>query len=332
MHTPKILMVANFYDQIGGISGLVQNLSAGLSRDGYLVHVHSVGGAYFQRIKKYIQLISLAKDYDLIHCHASARLGFLPAYIGAIIGSRYKKRLILTYHSAPSTAPFIENNFLVKHSIHNFSVVTTPSEETASIFRKYGAHVVAIPNILDLENWPYRERSCFSPNMVWTRNIYYPELAIKAFQIVKKDFPEATLTMCGKHATESYLYKYRNLPGLQLLGSVPRNNLPAVLDKADIYINTMGNESFGYAVYEAMAMGLAIVSVPSSAVYQWGGDEAIFFAENNIPESFAETLIKVIRDQEETKARVQSSKLILNTFSWENLSSTWEQLYRLISQ
>jgi len=327
MHTPKILMVANFYDQIGGISGLVQNLSAGLSRDGYPVHVHSVGGAYFQRIKKYIQLMSLAKDYDLIHCHASARLGFLPAYIGAIIGSRYKKRLILTYHSAPSTAPFIENNFLVKHSIHNFSVVTTPSEETASIFRKYGAHVVAIPNILDLENWPYRERSCFSPNMVWTRNIYYPELAIKAFQIVKKDFPEATLTMCGKHATESYLYKYRNLPGLQLLGSVPRNNLPAVLDKADIYINTMGNESFGYAVYEAMAMGLAIVSVPSSALYQWKGNEAILFSETGNSHSIANAVLNVIQAQEETRNRIRLSRQIVKGFEWENLSNIWEHLY-----
>jgi glycosyltransferase involved in cell wall biosynthesis len=329
MDLPRILMVANYYPQVGGISGLVKNLSMGLTKNGYSVEIFTVGGPYFYRILKYAYLLSVAKDFDIIHCHASARLGFLPAFIGAFVGKRYCKPLVLTYHSSPTTNSFINNSSFVKSVIRKFAYITTPNDDTTKLFIQYGVKVMAIPNILDLENWKYRKRSSYQPNLVWTRNIYDPELAIEAYLLLKSEFPDCTLTMCGKSANKIHLEKYQGLSGLRLLGFIPRDNLPEILDKADIYINTMSQESFGYAVYEAMAMGLAIVSVPSSALIRWSGDQAITFSEAATPQSLADSLKKVIVDQVETKRKVQAGRQIVRELTWDKLSIYWEQIYKL---
>jgi glycosyltransferase involved in cell wall biosynthesis len=145
--------------------------------------------------------------------------------------------------------------------------------------------------------------------------------------LLKQEFPDCTLTMCGKAANKFHLEKYQNTPGLHLLGFIPRNELPKIVDKADIYINTMSHESFGYAVYEAMSMGLAIVSVPSSALNQWSGEKAITFSEAPTPQALFSVLKKVIVDQNETKLKVSLGKQIVRELTWDKLSIYWEQIY-----
>jgi glycosyltransferase involved in cell wall biosynthesis len=328
MGLPRILMIANYYPQVGGISSLVQNLSKGLIKNGYSVKIYPVGGPYVYRLFRYLNLFSVIKNFDIVHCHASKRLGFLPAFIGASVGEKLHKPLVLTYHSSPTTLSFVKNSSLVKSVIHKFAIITTPSEETASLFIQYGVKTVAIPNILDLDNWRYRERSKYKPYVVWTRNVYHPELAVEAFLLLKKEFPECSLTMCGKAANKRHLEKYQNFSGLHLLGFIPRNDLPKIMDKADVYINTMSHESFGYAVYEAMAMGLAIVSVPSSALSQWSGEKAITFSDAATPQALADALKKVIVDQDETKRKVQLGRQFVGDLTWDKLSFYWDQIYK----
>jgi glycosyltransferase involved in cell wall biosynthesis len=89
----------------------------------------------------------------------------------------------------------------------------------------------------------------------------------------------------------------------------------------------MDNESFGYAVYEAMAMGLAIVSVPSSALNQWQGNNAIAFSDDATSASLANTIINVIQNQADAKERVAAGRLVVQDFSWKNLSGIWKPLY-----
>lgn len=327
---PRILMVVNNYSvQRGGISALVMNLSKGLVSEGYKVSIHSVGGFKAGRLVKYASLFINGRDYDIIHCHGSANLGFLPCLGGVMTSLLYQKPLVVTYHSSPTSSPFIRNNLLVRIVIKRCTVITTPSEETARTFRYCGVRSIAIPNILDVENWPFRDRLRIKPAIIWTRNknAYRPELAIESFLILKEKSPNATLTMCGSDATETIQKKYKNTPGIRLLGHVPRDELPNIMDEADIWLNTMRHESFGYSAYEAMAMGLAIVSVESSALMSRAGPKAITFSESDSAESLADAIEGVLVDQEQTIQRIQHAIKISEKLRWESIYPVWRKVY-----
>lgn len=324
----SILMVANYYPQRGGISGLVENLSEGLVHEGFRVSIHSVGGFLPGRLFRYAELLLIAKDFDLIHCHGCASLGFLPVLAGTVSALLYQKPAVMTYHDWPTTEPFIRNSPLVRMVAAKLSVITTPFEETSESFRSYGEKVVAVPNILDVDKWEFKQRTRFRPNVVWTRNTYCPELAIEAFLILRETYPESTLTMCGKAATEAKLKQYKDVPGLRLLGFVPREELPKILMEADIYLNTFSHDSFGYAVYEAMAMGLAVVSVPSRALASIAGFDAITFSEQAVPESLADALKRVLSDQDQAGRKTESGRDVVEKLTWEAIFPVWKGIYQ----
>jgi glycosyltransferase involved in cell wall biosynthesis len=211
--------------------------------------------------------------------------------------------------------------------VKHFSVVTTPFEGTAFLFKVHGVPTVAIGNILELKGWPYRERIEFGPRLVWTRNLYRPELAIEAFRLLSGQYPEATLTMCGKGARADRLREYKDLPGLALVGFVPRSLLGEILDQNDIYINTMANDSFGYSVFEAMAMGLAVVSVPSQALENLAGPEVIAFSDDDSPGSLARATADLLADQEEMRRRVARGRRVVKQFTWSKLYPAWQSVY-----
>lgn len=320
-------MVANYYKDAGGISGLAENLARGLEKEGYRVRIHSVGGFWPLRLVKYLLLFLVAGSFDIIHAHCSSRLGFLPA-VGALLAGKLRgRKLVMTYHDSPSTQPFIEGSWITRASVKHYSVVTTPAHDTARCFKVHGVPTKAIYNILELEGWPYRERIEFRPKLVWTRNRYRPELAIEAFRLLSVQYPEATLTMCGKVAKADRLREYRNLPGLALLGFVPRNRLGEILAQNDYYINTMDQDSFAYSVFEAMAMGLVVVSVHSNTLDSLAGSEVIAFSADDSPRALAQTLAGLIGDQEEARRRAARGREIVSQFTWSRLFPQWQAVY-----
>jgi glycosyltransferase involved in cell wall biosynthesis len=324
----SILMVANYYPHRGGISGLVENLSEGLVHEGFRVSIHSVGGFLPGRLSRYAELFFIAKEFDLIHCHGCANLGFLPVLAGTVSALLYQKPAVMTYHDCLITEPFIRNSPMVRMVVPRLSVITTPFEETSEAFRSYGEKVVAVPNILDADKWEFKQRARFRPNIVWTRNTYCPELAIEAFLILREAYPESTLTMCGKAATGAKLKQYKDVPGLRLLGFVSREELPKILMEADIYLNTFSHDSFGYAVFEAMAMGLAVVSVPSPALASLAGSNSITFSEQAIPESLANALKRVLSDQDLARRKTESGRDVVEKLTWEAIFPVWKGIYQ----
>lgn len=329
---PSILMVANYYPDKGAISALVKNLAHGLASEGYNVRIHSVGGFWPVRLYRYLVLLVIARNFTIIHCHCSKRLGFLPAIGTLIAGKIQRNKLVLTYHSSPTTKSFIEDSWMTRLAIDHYSIVTTPFQGTANLFKIHGVKTRAIPNIFRPENWLYQERDRFEPKLVWTRNTYYPELAVNTLEKLQTNIPEATLTMCGRAATSNRMCKYRDTPGLQLLGFVPRSQLADVLDQCDVYINTMSTDSFGYSVYEAISKGLAVVSVSSESMESLIGPEVITFSKDNTPLSLAESVQTILVDQDVTKRKVALGRKVIDQFTWVNIYPQWQTVYKSVLQ
>jgi glycosyltransferase involved in cell wall biosynthesis len=76
---------------------------------------------------------------------------------------------------------------------------------------------------------------------------------VAAFRELRKDFPEATLTLVGSGPSS-------DLPeGVRSLGRVPHDRMAAIYDEADLVVMPTHMEAFGIALVEALQKGLPCV-------------------------------------------------------------------------
>jgi glycosyltransferase involved in cell wall biosynthesis len=138
-----------------------------------------------------------------------------------------------------------------------------------------GETIRVIPNIVDLDAIPFRDRS---PNALsaW---IYVGGLAAhKGVETLLRSFAryraahvrDATLTLVGAGPLESWVRRFigdGDLAGsVRLIGAVERSSLGAVLDAADVMVHLSRYETFGLATLEAIGAGLPVVALANGGV------------------------------------------------------------------
>lgn len=93
---------------------------------------------------------------------------------------------------------------------------------------------------------------------------------VDAFEILQRDFPEATLRICCDEQRDfnasdpalrdEYLAKIKRNPGIRL-GRVSRSDMLAeVLPQTSVYLLPTYAEAFGFAILEAMSYGIPVVA------------------------------------------------------------------------
>lgn len=94
----RILLVSNYRESTGGISGQVKLLYEHLKREGEEVKVFSMKGNPLMRLWLLLKLFVVASRYNVLHIHACSYWGFLPAVYGIMVGKLLQKRIVMTYH------------------------------------------------------------------------------------------------------------------------------------------------------------------------------------------------------------------------------------------
>ena len=142
-----------------------------------------------------------------------------------------------------------------------------PSGYLLEAFRNKGFNTIYISNPLDdAADFPYQQRNEIKPKLLWVRAfapMYNPEMALKTFAILKKQFPDATLCMVGPD--KGLMDKTKQSAAAQNLdvtftGRLTKPEWAALSKNYDIFINTTQTDNAPFSIIEAAALGLVIVS------------------------------------------------------------------------
>src|SRR6185295_20306107 len=90
--------------------------------------------------------------------------------------------------------------WLARWALTRADVVVVPSGFLGAVFERFGMATVEVPNILDLERFPFREREPLRPRVVVTRHLephYNVACAIRAFAELRQRYPEASMVVAG---------------------------------------------------------------------------------------------------------------------------------------
>jgi glycosyltransferase involved in cell wall biosynthesis len=214
------------------------------------------------------------RGVEIVHVLAASWLYFFLVVCPAICVGRIRgKRVVLNYRGGAAGKFFDRFGWAVAPFVRAASVVTAPSEFLAHlIHRRFRIPVTIVPNILDLSLFRFRQRTKTEPKLLVARhleNIYDIESVLRAFQAIQEHHPDASLRIAGTGSQEAYLRALAatwKLNHVRFLGSVAHEDLPAVYDQCDIFINASRVDNFPGALLEASAAGLPLVSTCAGGI------------------------------------------------------------------
>ena len=330
----KILFIANYRANAGGISTQVDVLDQLLRQEGYATQIHSLSGSMWIRMKACFRLLNVGRHYDIFHIHACSYNGFFPVIIGVKIGRLLGKRIVVTFHGGGANVFFKKRTRLVKKYLAKTDVNIVLSDYLSETFKQYGIPCVIVPNIIEIRDDVFRERNTISPRYISIRSLtrtYNILCTIKAFQKVKKKYSAATLTLLGDGPLRKELEDYvaaNRIEDVAFVGRVPNDAIYQYLNAADIMLSSPLADNMPMSLLEGFNAGLLVVSSSVGGVPYMikDGVNGFLFPSRNF-EKMAEKMIEAVEKQEKTKEMIRAAHDGLKSYTWESNKRKYFNIY-----
>lgn len=354
----RVLLVGPSLDLLGGQSVQLERLRAGLAgsqkvRLGFVPVNPRLTGvlARLQRIRyartivteaAYLLLLLRAlRRYDVVHVYSASYWSFLLAPAPAIVLARlFRKRVILNYHSGEARDHLARWGWHALPIIRRASRVVVQSEYLHEVFAERGVQAMVIPNSLDVDSFPFRERVPLRPRFLTNRNHeahYGVATVLRAFAAIQAAVPEASLAVAGTGSLTGSLKALAAELGLrrvEFLGKVAVEDMRGLYDSADVFLNGSEIDSMPLSILEAFACGLPVVSTAAGgipALIEDGRTGLLVVAGDS--SALAKAALRLLRDPALVSEITRNARSkCLEEFSEGRVGSAWEEIYTTLGR
>jgi glycosyltransferase involved in cell wall biosynthesis len=228
------------------------------------------------------------------------------------------------------------------------AAVVTPSRYAAdTVARLYGvppARIEVIPFGIDLAGWDAAVRGMAppepaAPTVLCVARLYPRkgiDLLLEAFAQVVRKVPDARLEIVGAGLLDRWLTAaIAAHPARERIawhGDQPPDALPAFYRRASVFCLPSRHETFGFAFLEAMASGLPVVALHTTAVPEMVRDgETGRLARREDPAELAALLAQLLRDPAEAQSLGAAGRARAAGYSWRFTAQFLQELFRKIT-
>lgn len=345
----RVALIAASLDIIGGHGVEAQLLERALRAEGHDVVLVPINQRFPRRlewVRRWRGLRTLVNELfyaadlrrlakvDIVQVFSASYWSFLIAPVPALLASRLLgKRAILHYHSGEADDHLAHWGWLVHPWLRLAHEIVVPSEYLRSVFARYGYRVRVIYNIVDVSAFAYRERSTFQPRLISTRALERPygiDVVIRAFGRLVKIRPDAELVVAGTGHEDGVLRELAAPYGgrVTFVGRVEPAAMPAVLDRADFFLNASVVDNQPVSILEACASGLAVVSTGTGAIADMlGGGARGAIVPLADPDAMARAVLAQLDAPEQTREMTRRARAHIERFTWLAVRSAWAHVY-----
>jgi L-malate glycosyltransferase len=282
-----------------------------------------------------INLLLKVPRHDIIHVFSASYLSFLLAPTPAIfIGRLFGKKVILNYHSGEA-----EDHLRCwpRTSVPIMKLadeLIVPSPYLVQVFRKFGLRAHAISNVIDREQFKFRERKPLRPIFLSNRNLYplYNVACIlRAFARIQQRFPEAKLTIAGGGRQRPYLESLARelkLQNVEFRGLIAPAKMGELYDEAHIFLNSSNIDNMPGSILDSFACGLPVVSTNAGGI-PWiitHGRTGMLVPKND-DEAMASWAIRLLETPELAESIARNAYEECRAYTWPAVRETWLAAY-----
>ena len=115
-------------------------------------------------------------------------------------------------------------------------------------------------------------------------------------------------------------------PGVRYLGTVTRDEVPALYQEALAFVYPSTYEGFGLPLLEAMAAGTPVVCSPLTSIPEVAGDAALYLDDFSL-DDFARQLRAVAEDEPLRRRLIDAGHARVKLFRWEETARRTAEVY-----
>lgn len=346
----RIAIVAPSLDILGGQGIQARSLAQALSGDGATVLFIPVNPRFPRGLRwlrqipvlrtllnqcLYIAGLAKLRHADVVHVFSAAYWSFLLAPMPAIMAARlFGKRVILNYHSGEADDHLANWGSRVHPWLLRVDDIVVPSAYLQTVFAGHGYRAKVIHNIIDTSAFHFRQRHQLHPRLLSNRNLephYRVDVVLKAFALLKKQWPDAHMTVAGFGTEEARLrqwVKSERLSDVEFLGRVEPEAMSRLYDEADIFINASTIDNQPVSILEAFAAGLPVVSTPTGDIAHMLAGQRGTLVPTDDPAAMAATVTRLLNLPEQAVAMARRAREEVEKYSWAQVRPQWMAIYR----
>lgn len=281
-------------------------------------------------------LLWRVRKYDLIHIFSASYFSFIIAPTPALlVAGLYGKKTILNYRSGEAEDHLQRAGKFVHRMLRKADRIVVPSAFLVQVFAKFGYRAQAVYNISDPEQFSFRERKPLQPQLIVARNLeplYDVATAIRAFAEILREYPEAIVTIVGEGSESKKLRELvaeLQLEGVTFTGRVEREQMPALYDQADIFLNSSVIDNMPVAIVEAFYAGLPVVTTNAGGIpFIVKNEENGLLVEMGDYRALATAVVRLLREPELIDKLVAGGRTWAQQCSWPQVRQRWAEIYR----
>jgi glycosyltransferase involved in cell wall biosynthesis len=157
----------------------------------------------------------------------------------------------------------------IKREFNSAEQILVPSRFLQEVFAEFGVQATVVPNIINMDLFTFKTPTLSTENLhiIVTRNledIYDNATAIRAFSLVKNQYPQAKLTVAGSGPLINELHvlasELQLTESITFSGRLDREQMANLYQSADIMINPSTIDNMPNSILEALACGVLVVS------------------------------------------------------------------------
>jgi len=335
---PSLFIIGNFSS--GWDSASPQScefLANALKQSG--VSVFTASRVQNRALRLIDMLLALVRNRDLFGVaiiDVFSTSGLVWAEASAALGSKLGKSIVLVLRGGNLLRRYQKSPSRLGRLFSKADAIVSPSDYLAEGFRDRGFCVHVIPNPVELNSLPFRERSKVIPRAIWMRcfdrDTYNPQMAVRAIGKIRETFPDAKLVMVGPDrgalADIRHLAKRLGVSdAIEFPGYLRKPELLFRAHECDILLNTNNIDNMPVSVIESQAMGLCVVctavgGVPHLVTHEVDG----MLVPSDDDEAMAAAVVRLVRDPDLAARISRNARARSEQYSWPKVFEMWKRL------
>ncbi len=283
-------------------------------------------------------LIREIRRADVVHIFSASYTSFLLAPLPAILVAKWIGRPTILNYRSGEAPDHLKRSAIARTALASVTRRIVPSRFLIDVFEPFGLDAVAVPNVVDLERFRFRDRFPVRPRLLSTRNfddLYNVACTLRAFKLVQKRWPNASLTLVGGGALDRELralVQQLDIEHVTFAGRVSPDQIADYYADHDIYVQSPNIDNMPTSVLEAYASGLPVVSTDAGgvpAILKHGEHGLLAPLDDHV--TLASHILHLLEQPGVARDLAQNAHGMCREFSWTNVRQQWLSHYQEVS-
>jgi glycosyltransferase involved in cell wall biosynthesis len=353
----RVCIVGPSTDLVGGQAVQAFRLRTRLARSAQLevsflpINPRVVWPLHFLQRIKYVRTVVTSFIYglsllwrlprmDVVHAFSASYWSFLLSAVPAmLVGRLFRKGVILNYRSGEAD-DHLTRWRTATALMRLADLIIVPSDYLVGVFARHGLEARVVPNFVDIEKLPYRQRNTVRPVFLSNRGFethYNVSCILRAFGRIQDRLPQARLVVAGDGPLRARLQGEARDLGLRnvaFCGAVTMDRMATLYDEADVYLNAPDIDNMPSSILEAAACGLPIVTSNAGGIpfIVRDGVTALLTPRGD-DAALAAAAIRLFEEPGLASRLTAAARAeVLERYVWPAVETGWMDAYHLVSR